>query len=68
MPRCQVLRGGEGQKSRNGRVNELDGAFESGGKGGFHRALNLGKVEIYEHCECVRKLSSMPNNPAVKAY
>ena len=43
VPRCQVLRGGEGRKSQNGRVNELDGAFESGGKGDFHRALNLGK-------------------------
>ena len=43
VPRCQVLRGGEGRKSRNGRGNELDGALESGGKGGFHRPLNLGK-------------------------
>ena len=48
VPGCQVLRGGEGQKSRNGRVNELDGALESGGEGGFIVPSIPTRVEFYE--------------------
>ena len=45
-------------------MNEIDGALESGVKGGFNGISALGSVGIYELHETDRKVSSMPN-PAV---
>ena len=63
-PRCQVLRGEEGQKPENCRGYKMDGALESGWKGDFNELSTSGSVGIYELYETDRKLSSMLN-PAV---
>jgi hypothetical protein len=66
-PRCQVLRGEEGQKLEHYRGYKLDGALESGWKGDFNELSTSGSVGIYELYETDRKLSSMLN-PAVHVH